>query len=81
MKTVQPRLLRSARSLRLLSAVSRSTTFTRARETFTNSQNFSATARREEDDLIMAPKGQKFELKTPKGTKDCKLLWNVLEHA
>ena len=26
----------------------------------------------------MAPKGQKFELKTPKGTKDCK--WNALLH-
>jgi hypothetical protein len=80
MKTVQPHLLRSARSLRLLSSVSRSITFRRERDTFTSPRDFSVTARRKEDDPTMAPKGQKFELKTPKGTKDCKLFSNVLDH-
>lgn len=70
MKTVKSHLLRSARSLRPSLAISRSITFAKARILFTSPRNFSITARRKEDDLAMAPKGQKFELKTPKGTKD-----------
>src|ERR1700684_527204 len=71
MKTVQSHLLGSARSLRLSRTSSRSIKFTSARGALISPRNFSVTARRKEEDLAMARKGQKFELKTPKGTKDC----------
>ncbi len=80
MKNVQSLLLRSARSPRGPVAISRSITSARARNSFASPRNFAFTANAQEDDLTMAPKGQKFELKTPKGTKDCKLLSGVLGH-
>jgi len=80
MKNVQSLLLRSARSSRRPVAITRSITFARARNSFASPRNFSFTANAKEDDLTMAPKGQRFELKTPKGTKDCKLLSSGLGH-
>ena len=68
---IQFQVFRSARSLLRTKA----TGFSPA--TRTNSKTsghfFSqSTSRRDETKLEMAPKGQKFELKTPKGTKDWK---------
>jgi len=73
MKTFQIQLLRSARSTRLKPRPIAFNLVTENKaKTFGNTRNFSVTARRKtEDDDEMAPKGQKFELKTPKGTKDC----------
>ncbi|KAK2626729.1 hypothetical protein QTJ16_003904 [Diplocarpon rosae] len=70
MNTLRPQLPGSARSIRL-----KITTPERRflRPTWTaieNTRNFSVTVRRRAEDDEMAPKGQKFELKTPKGTKD-----------
>jgi len=72
MKTFQIQLLRSARSTRLKPRPIAFNLVTENKaKTFGNTRNFSVTARRKtEDDDEMAPKGQKFELKTPKGTKD-----------
>merc|ERR1711964_525152 len=71
-KTFQIQLLRSARSTRLKPRPIAFNLVTENKaKTFGNTRNFSVTARRKtEDDDEMAPKGQKFELKTPKGTKD-----------
>ncbi|KAK0126081.1 Cytoplasmic and mitochondrial histidine tRNA synthetase [Cadophora gregata] len=72
MTTFQTQLLRSARSIPLTPGPRAFNLITATRiATFGNTRNFSITARRRtEEDDEMAPKGQKFELKTPKGTKD-----------
>jgi hypothetical protein len=78
MKTIQANLLRSARSFRTPRPLQLRKEFPPAWGPFGSTRNFLSIAEREErrrrrqEALEMAPKGQKFELKTAKGTKDCK---------
>lgn len=72
MRTTHITLLRSVRSLRLLTRTPLQIS-PRAWD-IVNPRNFAVTARRKERDpdfdLNMAPKGQKIEVKVPKGTRD-----------
>lgn len=80
MKTIQPHLCRSARSLRL-SRPSKSFKFAPPQAGFSSVGRLSRTVAGfiyKDDDTNMAPKGQKFELKTPKGTKDCECAFLVV---
>jgi hypothetical protein len=73
MKTIQLHLSRSARSLRLLRP-QKSFRIAPPKAGFSNSASLSRTVTgfiQKDEDSDMAPKGQKFDLKTPKGTKDC----------
>ncbi|PBP27378.1 histidyl-tRNA synthetase [Diplocarpon rosae] len=70
MNTLRPQLPRSARSLRLIITTSERRLLRPTWTAIENTRKFSVTIRRRAEDDEMAPKGQKFELKTPKGTKD-----------
>jgi hypothetical protein len=74
MKAFHTQLLRSARSSRL----PRRLQFANSRSAWTPaSPQLSKAERKLIEELNMA-KGQKFELKTPKGTKDCRNAPHVL---
>jgi hypothetical protein len=76
MKLIQFQFTRSARSLRILqrSKQPRISPPAPAGPWITRSRNFSASFKSRTEDADMAPKGQKFDLKVPKGTKDCTFL-------
>ncbi|TVY69027.1 Mitochondrial histidine--tRNA ligase [Lachnellula suecica] len=72
MKTIQLHLSRSARSLRLFRPA-KPFRVAPPKAGFSSSASLSRTVAgfiNRDEELDMAPKGQKFELKTPKGTKD-----------
>ncbi|TVY28051.1 Histidine--tRNA ligase, mitochondrial [Lachnellula hyalina] len=73
MKAIQPHLSRSARSLRLLRPP-KPFRIPPSKAAFSSSAPLSRTVtgfiQRDGNPADMAPKGQKFDLKTPKGTKD-----------
>jgi hypothetical protein len=75
MKPFHTQLLRSARSSRL----PRRLLFANSRSAWTPAApQLSKAERKSIEELNMAPKGPKFELKTPKGTKDCRNAPHVL---
>lgn len=71
MKVLQTQLLRSARSLRLPRLLRLPNTYTRSAWAPSTPALSKAERKKYYEELNMA-KGPKFELKTPKGTKDCR---------
>ncbi|KAK6586388.1 hypothetical protein PZA11_001445 [Diplocarpon coronariae] len=70
MNTLRSQLARSTRSLRVIPIAPERRLLRPEWTAIENTRNFSVTTKLRSEDDEMAPKGQKFELKTPKGTKD-----------
>lgn len=71
MKVIRLQSIRSTRSLRFLPLRPVPKSFSPHSTPITYSRSSSQQVLGQTEDADMAPKGQKFELKTPKGTKDC----------
>ena len=71
MKVIRLLPIWSTRSLRLPRARPNPRPFPPPPAPISCARTFSHTVLKRTEDIDMAPKGEKFELKTPKGTKDC----------